>query len=127
MTRIQNRRFEVFGDGILEICEAEERSLKKTKIGNVRFGNRTVGVSRYWNASVAGNKADRMVSVPLAVWNKTSIGTQDVVLIQKGDIEGQYKILQIQPKYDAEPQAVYLTLERLMHPLKDMRTEDGGN
>lgn len=127
MVRIQNRRFEVFGDGILDICETEERSLIKTKIENVRFGDRTIGVSRFWNANTAGNKADRMVSVPLEICEKMFVGIQDIVNIKKGNLTGQYKIIQIQPKYDAKPPVLYLTLEKMMHPYKDMRTEDGKN
>lgn len=127
MARIKNRRFEMFGDGILEICETEERSLIKTKIENVRFGDRTVGVSRFWNANTAGNKADRMVSVPLEILEKVCIGIQDIVNIKKGNLTGQYKIIQIQHKYDAEPPVLYLTLEKMMHPYKDMRAEDGRN
>ena len=88
---------------------------------NVRFGDRTVGVSRYWNAKTAGNKVDRMVSIQLDVWKNSSADVQDVVIIQNGYIKGQYKIIQIQIKYDSSPPTAYLTLEKLIHPFKDMR------
>lgn len=44
MPRISSKHFENFGDGLLTICEADERSLTRTKLEHIRFGNRTVGV-----------------------------------------------------------------------------------
>ena len=45
MPRISSKHFENFGDGLLTICEADERSLTRTKLEHIRFGNRTVGVN----------------------------------------------------------------------------------
>lgn len=52
MPRISSKHFENFGDGLLTICEADERSLTRTKLEHIRFGNRTVGVTRYWQILV---------------------------------------------------------------------------
>lgn len=42
------------------------------------------------------------------------------------DRAGHYQIKQVQPKYDTKPPALYLSLEKLMHPFKDGR-DSGGN
>lgn len=116
-------RFETFNDGILSICEIDERIITRNKMEHIRFGNRTVGVQRYWNAKTAGNKVDRMVSIPLSVLGIDMVETQDVVILENevayGD--GQYQIMQVQLKYDAEPPSLYLSLEKLVHPFKDGR------
>lgn len=125
MPRAKSKMFETFADGILEICEAEERNLTRTKIDNIRFGNRTVGISRFWSAKTAGNKVDKLVSIPLSVLNAEPIEVLDIAVIKSGDFPGQYKILQLQSKYDTSPPALYVTLEKMVHPFKDARGENG--
>lgn len=127
MPRVKNEQFEVFGDGLLTICETDERKLVKTKIEHIRFGNKTVGVTRFWKAKTTGNKIDRLVSIPLSVMRTIEIEVQNVVIVEneKSDSSGQYKIIQMQPKYDTEPPAMYLSLEKLVHPFKNMRKADG--
>ena len=116
--------FETFGDGILTICEADERTLIKTKMEHVRFGNKTIGVQRFWQAKTAGNKVDRLISMPLSIMKKVLVEVNDVVLIET---EGkQYIINQVQPKFDARPPALYLSMEQLVHPYKDKREKDEG-
>lgn len=127
MPRIRSRQFEDFGDGLLTICDADERTITRTKMKHIRFGNRTVGVQRFWQAKTAGDKVDRLVSVPLSVAGLGLVSTNDVVIIETEKAEKsshQYEIKQVQPKYDAEPPALYLSLEKLVHPYKDGR--DGG-
>lgn len=129
MPRIRSRQFENFGDGLLTICDADERKITRTKMEHIRFGNRTVGVQRFWQAKTAGNKVDRLVSVPLPVAGLDLVSTNDVVIIETEKVENsshQYAIKQVQPKYDAEPPALYLSLEKLVHPFKDGRDSGGG-
>lgn len=129
MPRIRSRQFENFGDGLLTICDVDERTITRTKMEYIRFGNRTVGVHRFWQAKTAGDKVDRLVSVPLSVAGLGLVSTNDVVIIETEKAEKsshQYEIKQVQPKYDAEPPALYLSLEKLVHPYKDGR-DDGGN
>lgn len=132
-------RFETFTDGLLTICDAEERELISNKIKNVRFGNRTIGVQRFWTAKTAGNKVDKLLSIPLSVTGADMIEVNDIVILENEtgwlwddmkfdetemkDRAGHYKILQVQPKYDANPPALYLSLEKLVHPFKDRRTD----
>lgn len=129
MPRIKSGQFEFFGDGLLTIYETEERKITRAKMKHIRFGNRTVGVSRFWQAKTAGNKVDRMVSVPLSVIHAIDVEVQNVVVMEHetNDSAGQYKIIQIQPKYDTEPPSLYLSLEKLVHPFKDKRKTDGEN
>lgn len=126
MPRVKSRKFENFGDGLLSVCDADERTITKTKIGRIRFGNRTVGVQRFWQAKTSGDKVDRLVSVPLSVARLDLVSTNDVVIIETEKCSGQYAVLQVQPKYDAEPPALYLSLEKLVHAYKDRRDSNGG-
>lgn len=128
MPRIRSRQFEIFGDGLLTICEVDERIITRTKMERIRFGNRTVGVQRFWQAKTAGDKVDRLVSVPLSVAGIDLVSTNDVVIIETEKNEKsshQYSVLQVQPKYDAEPPVLYLSLEKLVHPYKDGRNDSG--
>lgn len=125
MPRIRNQQFETFGDGLLSVFEADERKLVAVKANRVRFGNRTVGIKRFWEAKTAGNKVERMVSIPMEVLNKEKIYADDIVILDSKAEEGraseQYKIVQVQLKYDSSPPAAYLSLESLVHPFKDGR------
>lgn len=129
MPRMGKRQFETFGDGLLSICEVDERCLVGTKASHIRFGSRTVGVKRYWEAKTAGNEIAYMVSIPLELLSAVSIYAGDIVVLEtrtesEGN-SGQYRILQIQPKYDSSPPALCLSLENLMHPYKDRRGDSG--
>ena len=130
MPQIPSRQFETFGDGLLGVCEADERKITRTKMEHIRFGNRTVGVQRFWQAKTAGNKVNKLLAVPLAVLEIDMIEVNDVVILENEtemkDRAGQYQILQVQPKYDARPPALYLSLEKLVHPYKDGREDNGG-
>lgn len=130
MPQIPSRQFENFGDGLLAVCEADERTITRTKLEHIRFGNRTVGVQRFWQAKTAGNKVDKLLAVPLSVLEIDMIEVNDVVILENEaemkDRAGQYQILQVQPKYDARPPALYLSLEKLVHPYKDGREDNGG-
>ena len=128
MPRISSKHFENFGDGLLTICEADERSLTRTKLEHIRFGNRTVGVTRYWQAQTAGNQVDKLLAVPLEILDAEQIEVNDVIILESEmkDRAGHYQIKQVQPKYDTKPPALYLSLEKLVHPFKDGRDSGGG-
>lgn len=125
MARISSD-YETFGDGLLSICETDERNITGTKMEHIRYGNKTVGVQRFWQAKTVGNKVDKLISVPLEVLQLNQILVNDIAILEtEPESPGQYQILQIQPKYDSRPPALYLSLERLIHPYKDERTENG--
>lgn len=111
--RLKNQKFETFNDGTLEICEASGRALKKTKLSDVRFGNKTVGVKRYWEAQVSGNNINRMISILYA----PGIERDDIAIIG----ERQYRISQVQEKFDARPPCLYLSLESVQVSYRDER------
>lgn len=125
MPRVKSQKFETFGDGLLSICDADERTIIRTKMERIRFGNRTVGVQRFWQAKTSGDKVDRLVSVPLSVARLDLVSTNDVVIIETEKNSSQYAILQVQPKYDAKPPVLYLSLEKLVHAYKDRRGSSG--
>ena len=125
MARISSD-YETFGDGLLSICETDERNITGTKMEHIRYGNKTVGVQRFWQAKTVGNKVDKLISVPLEVLQLDQILVNDIAILEtEPGSPGQYQILQIQPKYDSRPPALYRSLERLIHPYKDARTEKG--
>lgn len=125
MARISSD-YETFGDGLLSICETDERNITGTKMEHIRYGNKTVGVQRFWQAKTVGNKVDKLISVPLEVLQLNQILVNDIAILEtEPGSPGQYQILQIQPKYDSRPPALYLSLERLVHPYKDERQENG--
>lgn len=109
----RKRTVETFNDGVLTICKASGRSITMTKMDNIRFGNRVVGVKRFYEAKVVSDSIDRMV----AILPVPGIGRQDVCLIN-GE---QYKILQIQDKFDHNPPCLYLSLEWIVTKYKDAR------
>lgn len=126
MPRVKRKNFETFSDGILSICETKERTLVRTKMQGVRFGHRTIGERRYFDAQTAGNNLSRLVSVPTAVQSKERIESLDVVILdsQKSDTDpAQYKIVQIQEKLDTMPPVLYLSLEKIVQVYKDRRTD----
>lgn len=144
MPRARRKQFETFADGILSICKTEDRAIVETKLKDIRFGNRTIGERRYFDAQTVGNKLSKLLSIPAAALSKRDINTLDVVIIdsQKGWIWDQfdfrkdiitnehdpamYKIVQIQEKFDATPPAIYLSLEKIVQLYKDRRGDNGG-
>lgn len=141
MPRAKRKQFETFTDGMLSICKTEGRAIVDTKLKDIRFGNRTIGERRYFDAQTAGNKITKLLSIPAAVLNREDIEALDIVIIdsQSGwlwdpfDFErdetvkehnpAQYKIVQIQEKFDSTPPAVYLSLEKIVQLYADRRPD----
>lgn len=113
MPRVKNEVFITFNDGTMEICETKNRTIVKTRQKEIRFGNQTVGVNRFWQAKVASSTVDALVAIPPV----QGIRRNDICLIQ-GE---QYKILQIQNKFDQYPPCLFLTLEREPIKYEDVR------
>lgn len=97
-------KFERFNDGVARVCEVSGRKIIGEK-GSVRFGVRTVGIKRYYEAKVASDKVDRLVSVPYS----KQLQRNDLLII--GD--EQYQIVLLQEKMDTRPPSLYLSLERI--------------
>lgn len=129
MPRARRKQFETFTDGMLSICKTEGRAIVDTKLKDIRFGNRTIGERRYFDAQTAGNKITKLLSIPAATLNTDSIESLDIVILntqKKSNDPAQYKIVQIQEKFDATPPAIYLSLEKIVQLYKDRRNDNGG-
>lgn len=129
MPRARRKQFETFTDGMLSICKTEGRAIVDTKLRDIRFGNRTIGERRYFDAQTAGNKITKLLSIPAATLNIDSIESLDIVILntqKKSNDPAQYKIVQIQEKFDATPPAIYLSLEKIVQLYKDRRGDNGG-
>lgn len=114
MSRISNKKMETFNDGLIEVCIIKERSIIGNRLKNkIRYGNKVIGFSRFYNAKIASDSVDKVISIPF------------VPAVQRGDLiilgEEQYKITLIQDKYDTQPQSRYLTLERINVLYSDKR------
>ena len=103
MPRVQDDSFVTFNSGVLDLCKVKDRALVKTKHKGLRFGDQTVGVTRFWGAKVASSSIDRLV----AILPVPGISQTDLCII-----EGQqYTIKQIQTKFDKTPACLFLSLE----------------
>lgn len=111
-----DQRFESFKDGVAHVCKTEGREIVSEK-GVLRFGIRTTGIKRYYEAKIASDQVDRVVSVPYNKW----LGRSDILLV--GD--EQYRIGLIQEKMDTFPPCLYLSLERIVTRYQDGRQPDG--
>lgn len=114
MPRIQDDTFVTFNDGTLDLCKTRERTIIETKQKGLRFGNQTVGVTRFWNAKVAASAIDRLIAIPLI----SGITQKDVCIIDGK----QYAIKQIQQKFDKTPACLFLSLEENPILYKDVRS-----
>lgn len=101
-----------FNDGVLAVCECKENKITRTKAQRIRFGEKTVGVTRFFRAKVASDKIDRLIRLP----KNPLIVRGDILLIENE----QYKIIQMQPK-DTCPPSLDLSIERLVVLKKDLR------
>lgn len=81
MPRARRKQFETFTDGMLSICKTEGRAIVDTKLKDIRFGNRTIGERRYFDAQTAGNKITKLLSIPAATLNADSIESLDIVIL----------------------------------------------
>lgn len=115
MPKVQDKDFITFNSGVLDVCGVKERTIVSTKYNHLRFGDRTVGVTRFWKAKVASTNIDRLVVVPQA----PGITQSDMCIIEGR----QYKIKQVQSKFDTSPPCLFLSLEENNIIYKDNRTE----
>lgn len=94
MPRARRKQFETFTDGILSICKTEDRVIVDTKLKDIRFGNRTIGERRYFDAQTAGNKITKLLSIPAAVLNRKILKLLTLLsLIHKAAGSGIHSIL----------------------------------
>ena len=111
----QNR--ELFNDGLVTIYKTEKRRIK-TEVARLRYGLRTVGIKRFYEAKIAGVRADKLISVP---FNKFITGSSSSLLIID---DTQYEVVQIQEKYDSIPPVMYITLKQPATEYSYERTQE---
>lgn len=103
---------ESFNDGVVTICKTDKRTIT-SDIANIRYGLRTVGVTRFYQAKIADIEIDMLISIP---HNKLLDGKVIAII---NNI--QYEIKQIQDKYDTVPPSKYLTLKKAVPAYEDLR------
>lgn len=104
---------QTFNDGIVNIyCVeniAEPGNMPKDglvlKIENLRYTERTVGMSRYWTALQNQAQIEQMIRVPRI----NSVSVHDVAILNGH----QYDIVQVQYIQDTVPACMDLSLQRL--------------
>lgn len=118
MPMIANKAMQTFNDGWMEVCEVKNNQITGTKSpAPIRYGEETVGATRFWQAAVAEVNISRKVHVPLNPW----IAQDDIVILDDGN---QYRIRQIQRSDYTMPVSYSLSLEKLNILKKDVREGD---
>jgi hypothetical protein len=113
MPRRRDKDFVTFNDGVLDVCKVQGRKIVDTKLSGIRFGTQTVGIKRFYQAKIISSQIDEVVAVP----QDLKISTMDVCIIRGI----QYKIIQVQNKYDKSPACLFLSLEKIVTLYEDIR------
>jgi len=96
--------FLTFSDGQCDIYSVSGNRLAD-KLMTLCFGNRTVGVKRFYAARAASIEIDRVIQIPLR---------EDVTAENNVVISGvRYRVEQAQNIYDTNPPASVLTLRKV--------------
>lgn len=109
---------ELFNDGELDVYSTSKRTIVQLK-AHLRYGIRTIGVTRFYQAKIANSGIDRLISVPLNPF----INTNNTIVIMNGV---QYTVSQVQEKYDTIPPAMYVTLNKAMPEFSRKEVTDEG-
>ena len=96
--------FLTFNDGMCDIYSVVNNKLG-SKIMTLCFGDRTVGMQRFWVARAASTEINRVIHVP----RQYSITTDQNVVIS----ETRYRIEQTQQLNDTNPPVTVLTLRKI--------------
>lgn len=56
-------KFEEFNDGALELYNINNNKLEKAMLGELRFGEENVGITRHYAARAADSQIDRVIHV----------------------------------------------------------------
>lgn len=105
--------FETFNDGICIFHLIDEEGNAGTQKEEIRYGERTVGSQRYYEAMTNKVKIDRMIRVPYRPWLTT-----EYLAVISGEV---YEIVQVQLIPDTLPRTQNVTL----HLSRQRRITDG--
>lgn len=96
--------FETFNDGLCSFHMIDEKGDAGSLKEKVRYGERTVGSQRYYEAMTNKVKIDRMIRVPYRPWLTT-----EYLAAISGEV---YEIVQVQLIPDTLPRTQNVTLHR---------------
>lgn len=96
--------FLTFNDGICDIYNVKGNKVSD-KLMTLCFGDRTVGMKRYYAARAATVEINRLIQVP----QQKTITASNRVVIE----DAEYKIEQLQQLNDTNPPATVLTLRKI--------------
>jgi hypothetical protein len=96
--------FLTFNNGQCDIYTVKGNQLADKKM-SLCFGDRTVGIKRFYAARAATTEINRVIQVP----RQLSITPKDNVIIGSD----RYKIEQLQQLYDANPPATVISLSKI--------------
>lgn len=96
--------FLTFSNGICDIYSVSGNKLSD-KIMTLCYGNRTVGMKRFYAARAASTEIDRLIQIP----RQLSITVDQNVVIDKI----RYRIEQLQQLNDTNPPVTLLTLHKI--------------
>lgn len=105
--------FEVFNDGICLFCEIDDDGNAGTVKANIRYQERTIGVTRFYEAMTAKVQVDRLIRIPAQSW----ITTEYLAVIGMEVFE----IKQVQKVSDTLPK----TNDVSLHLTRKRRIADG--
>ena len=96
--------FLTFGDGLCDIYSVKGNQ-RDAKLLTLCYGDRTVGMKRYYAARAATVQIDRLIQVPQQ---------RSIEAIHRTVIDGaEYRIEQVQHVDDTNPPATLLTLRKV--------------
>jgi hypothetical protein len=106
-------QIQTFNDGIVSIYKVDNIATPGNmpkdgltiKVSNLRYEERTVGMSRFWTAKQEQAQISQLIRTPRI----NSVTTHDVVILNGQ----QYDIVQVQFIQDIEPPCMDLSLVRL--------------
>lgn len=105
----KKNQVETFNDGEISVLYAKDGIITGNHSDRFRYGVKTVGVSRFYQAQSAGTKIESMIAVPY-----NNIIKQNDLIEQFSFSTGEstiYEIKQLQIK-DTVPKSLYLTLAK---------------
>lgn len=96
--------FLTFTDGFCDIYSVKGNK-RDQKLLTLCFGDRTVGMKRFYKARAASTEIDRVIQVPRGL---------SIEADHRAVIDGtEYKIEQVQQLYDTNPPVTVLTLRKI--------------
>ena len=96
--------FLTFNDGKCDLYSIKGNKLDVKQL-TLNYGNRTVGMKRFYSARAATVRIDRLIQVPLLL----SISSNNRIVLYGVE----YKIEQVQHLYNTNPKATLLSLGKI--------------